>query len=237
MCYSFGVFVVGNRQHALTILGHDAAHYSISKVKWINDLIGNLTTFWPLGADIRAYRPVHFKHHRTVGTPNDPELEHKNKRASQWSLPKSKLQLLLLTLKDMAGFGALDLWIVTRVFGPKRWQEFIGPLVTMAIVHGALFYFGLWWMSTIWFVSLFTSFWACFRWRAITEHHGVVGTHRIHLGPMLSFLIAPHNTWYHYEHHRWPYVPFWSLPTLRKHHKDKAIISFADLLTLLDREE
>src|SRR5437867_3700572 len=40
--YLFAIAIIGARQHALLLLGHDAAHYLVSRKKWLNDLLSNV---------------------------------------------------------------------------------------------------------------------------------------------------------------------------------------------------
>ena len=44
--------------------------------------------------------------------------------------------------------------------------------------------------------------------------HGPTKTRTVELPPPLSLLVCFHFG-YHYEHHAWPWVPWWRLQTLR----------------------
>src|SRR5579864_8955593 len=76
-----GMLLIGNRQHALAILGHDGTHYTISRNGAVNDFLTNLLCFWPLGLTVSGYRTLHYAHHKHTGTEHDPELGHKRMRA------------------------------------------------------------------------------------------------------------------------------------------------------------
>jgi fatty acid desaturase len=52
---------------------HEAAHFNIARNRRLNDLLANLVIGALLGRDIRAYRRLHFDHHRYLGTPRDTE--------------------------------------------------------------------------------------------------------------------------------------------------------------------
>ena len=71
------------------------------------------------------------------------------------------------------------------------------------------------WVSYLWWWAYFTSYWATFRLRALSEHHGTAGTHHLDAGRLARAWFLPHNTWLHWEHHRHPRVPCWNLPALR----------------------
>jgi fatty acid desaturase len=64
-------------------------------------------------------------------------------------------------------------------------------------------------------VALGTSFGAVFRLRVWTEHVGTADVHRISARLFYQLIFLPHNTWCHFEHHRFPSVPFWNLPKAR----------------------
>ena len=82
-----GILIIGNRQHALAILGHDGTHYTLSRNAALNDFLTNLFCFWPLGLTVSGYRALHYAHHKNTGMENDPELGHKRMRSPQWDLP------------------------------------------------------------------------------------------------------------------------------------------------------
>src|SRR6266511_2930158 len=40
--------LLGSRQHALGVLGHDGAHFAAAKSRRVNDLASELLCFWPV---------------------------------------------------------------------------------------------------------------------------------------------------------------------------------------------
>ena len=62
--YTLAASGIGTRQHALGILGHDAAHRLACRSRRLNDVLGQLICFWPIGATLGGYRRYHFDHHR-----------------------------------------------------------------------------------------------------------------------------------------------------------------------------
>ncbi|MDB4997006.1 MAG: hypothetical protein JWM74_4438 [Myxococcaceae bacterium] len=68
-----GAFVVGYTIAYIQLFFHEAAHYNIAKSRKANDLLANLFIGSLVGQDIRAYRPIHFDHHRYLGTTKDTE--------------------------------------------------------------------------------------------------------------------------------------------------------------------
>ena len=89
------ITVIAARQHALGTLGHDGAHRLICRNRVLNDLLANILCTWPLMSNLSGYRAFHFEHYRKVGTPDDPELIHKNNEwrilnvpvLGQWPVP------------------------------------------------------------------------------------------------------------------------------------------------------
>ncbi len=58
--------------HRLAGLGHEAAHYSLLRNKWANDLVGDVFCLFPILATTHFYRLFHMAHHQYT---NDPELD------------------------------------------------------------------------------------------------------------------------------------------------------------------
>ena len=79
--------ILGNRQHALALLGHEGTHYAIHKNKRINDAISDVLGMWMVGLTTSGYRNIHFEHHKHLNTDRDPELMHRSSKAPQWDLP------------------------------------------------------------------------------------------------------------------------------------------------------
>src|SRR4051794_13641516 len=63
-------WVIGTRQQAIAILGHDGAHGLVSRARWLNDWATRWLCFCPLGVDLRSYWEFHRKHHLQNGGPD-----------------------------------------------------------------------------------------------------------------------------------------------------------------------
>ncbi len=113
------VVVIGNRQHALAILGHDGTHYTLSRHAGLNDFLTNLLCFWPLGLTVSGYRALHYAHHKDTGTEHDPELGHKRMRTPQWDLPATPRTILRYALMDLIGYSLADYLIIVRFSKPQ----------------------------------------------------------------------------------------------------------------------
>lgn len=228
--YVLAVLVIGNRQHALSILGHDGGHRLVCRKRWLNDALTNLLAFWPMMVGIHAYRKFHFAHHRLTGEADDPELALKGRAAPRYDLPAPRPRLLRRFVFDLLGGGADEVLDLALYIRPLTWSDRLGPIAWWLVVGGACVAAGFWQAPAVWFVALVTSYWATFRLRIWTEHMGTTGTHRIHVAWWQRVLFAPHNTWYHYEHHRWPAVPFYRLPAARSLDRDEPVVSLTEVL-------
>lgn len=241
--YILGMAVIGSRQHALTILGHDGAHGSITKNLPLNDLLTSIFCFWPMGASLKAYREYHFIHHHSVGTIEDPELMGKYWSGPHWDLPVSRLRIIGNFLLDVLGIGILIYkwrYISEKCFHKWFWctqrvhrTGIHSQWVFLAIISAGCVYIDLWQIPLIWFLSMVTWGFAFFRLRIWTEHLGTFGTHRLHPNWWQRLLLLPHNTWLHFEHHRWSSVPFWNLTHARTLDTNTPVITLGQLFTEL----
>lgn len=70
-----GITLVGALQHRLAGLGHEAAHYSLLKGKFLNDLVGDVFCMFPILSTVHFYRLFHLAHHQYTNDPErDPDL-------------------------------------------------------------------------------------------------------------------------------------------------------------------
>ncbi len=225
----FVALFVGSRQHALALLGHDATHRSALPNRRWNDLLGEVLTAWPLFVIIdHGYRPWHFQHHRSLGTESDPELVYRKLRP--YTLPVTRQKIALWFGLDMIGLGIPDLIRFQRAVFPDRPWRHWGPLAWYAVFASLTIWLDCFWVFGVWTWSLLTAFWAIFRFRTWYEHVGLEqagqeGTHRFSANPVVRFLFFPHNTHCHYEHHRWPSVPYYNLPALRDLVKERPVLT------------
>jgi fatty acid desaturase len=225
----FVTIMLGSRQHALGALGYGAAHFTAAQSRKLNDIAGELVCFWPLLTGLHDFRAFHLDHHRFFNTDKDPELLFKNRwSVSQWALPKSRNQILVLFLGDLVGFGVLEVMKAFYLLGRTRPRSIVGPSLWWLVVGGVMWMAGLQVVLVIWFVAFLTSFWGFFRLRAWTEHVGAESTHAIEVNWWQKLLVTPHCSWTHAEHHDHPSVPFWRRRPLR----DKTLVAIPFLTFL-----
>ena len=170
--YFIVIFIVGTRQHALTQLGHDGAHYLVSDNYKLNDFLTNLFCFWPLMIGLSGYRNFHFQHHRYMGTKLDPELKEKKLEKPQWDVPMKINRMKKYFLEDLIGLHFRNVLHLFKEIKHKNKVNIMGTIIIWIIILIVLYFTNLLGALIIWFVSLFTSFWAVFRVRAYHEHLG-----------------------------------------------------------------
>jgi len=194
-CAPLTVFLVGIQQHAIGLLGHEAAHQK----GWLNDLLANLLCFWPIGSSISAYRDFHFAHHRYQGDLwRDPEEIHRQRLSRwQWTTPCSMTKRVVLFVLDHLFLGAVEVSKAIRLVGD--------PVAAFILVIAFVILWQYCPVGLLWYVSLITTFWAVFRIRIWTEHVGSSdGTHRSTTPSWWMRPILRHHTYKHREHHADP---------------------------------
>jgi fatty acid desaturase len=87
------IVLIGGLQHRLAGLGHESAHYSFMKHRYLNDLIPDLFCMFPLLTTIHFYRLFHLGHHQFTNDPDrDPDLLNlgHGKRAGEFPMKRNR---------------------------------------------------------------------------------------------------------------------------------------------------
>jgi fatty acid desaturase len=231
--YVVAIIVIGARQHALMVLGHDASHYRYLRKRWQNDLLGNLFLMWPTFASVEGFRKFHGTHHQYTNLPNDGnrQLWHTHNARGEfepeWVFPKTRRGLAVTILRRAAFLTGIS-WVVRGIVGvffiPQPHWMVAARLAFYAAVAGALTYFGAWaGLVWYWLVPFCTWHIAAQYIRLICEHSAVEADEdeysvtRTTLPTRLeAFFILPRNIGYHIEHHWYPSIPFYRLPELHQ---------------------
>ena len=85
----------------------------------------------------------------------------------------------------------------------------------------------------LWYAGLATTFMMSFRLRLWLEHQGTDDTQRLSLTWWQAPPLAPHNSWMHWEHHKYPTVPYHRLSKARRLLGGPAILTLRDLIAAL----
>jgi fatty acid desaturase len=231
--YVLAVLVIGSRQHALLILGHDASHFRTLNVRWQNDLFANLFMMWPTFASVEGFRKFHGTHHQYTNLPNDGNRhiwythEAAGDLAPDWQFPKTQMGLVWILLRRAAFITGL-FWIVRGLVGatliPSPGWMRAARFGFYAGSAAALTYFGAWYAFLLYWIVPFSTWHIAAQYiRLICEHSAVVSEEeeysitRTTIPTWLeSIFILPCNVGYHLEHHWYPSVPFYRLPELHQ---------------------
>jgi fatty acid desaturase len=117
--FTTAIVLVGGLQHRLAGLGHEAAHYSFMKNRFLNDLIPDIFCMFPLFSAIHFYRLFHLGHHQFTNDPErDPDLLNLGiaKRAAEFPMTQFRFVLVIYFCAIVAPWRFLRYqWAYLRV--------------------------------------------------------------------------------------------------------------------------
>ena len=226
--YPLAVVVIAGRQHALAVLVHEGAHGLLCQDRRWNDAMSDGLVAFPLLVSTELYRRHHFRHHRALNSPDDPDVDEVSgtwsrarwwcaalldvsglqmlgaaKTAAQWSVPFALLnagQRAQMSRGTLVGFGLVATLAALSFTVLNGWLLFVA----------------------FWLVPMLTVLNFLFRIRSAAEHVGCAmtseleGSRTVLAGPVARALIGPFNIGYHAEHHLYPSVPYHNLPALHR---------------------
>jgi fatty acid desaturase len=233
------VVVLGGRQLALAVMMHEAAHGTLFRTRWLNDVVGDVVCARPVGGDVARYRKHHLGHHAHTGTARDPDLG----LASAFPVTRGSLaRKLLRDLSGMSGlrrlFGLvlMDAEVIAYNVGgdvkrlPSRGlpahalalvKHGSGALIANVAILGALAMAGHAWVFAAWAVANLTTYGLFMRIRSMAEHacmeqtaDPLRNTRTTKANLLARLTVAPLHVSHHLEHHLLPTVPYFRLPAL-----------------------
>jgi fatty acid desaturase len=235
------VIVLGGRQLALAVAMHEAAHGTLFRTRWLNDVLADWLCARPVWSDTARYRMHHLGHHAHTGTERDPDL------GLALAEPMSRGSLARKLLRDITGLSgvrrvvgllAIDAELLVYDVGgsPRRApvrsaryhlaalaRNIYKPLVANAVLFAVLAAIGHAWVFLAWAVAYMTMFSLVIRVRSLAEHactertaDQLHNTRTTHAGLLARIAFAPLHVNYHLEHHLLPTVPWWQLPALHR---------------------
>lgn len=160
-----GAVLTGFFMAYLQLFTHEAAHRNIARTPDRNDKLANaILTVW-LGQDIGEYRRVHLKHHRGLGTPDDPER-------SYFYQPTAKFLFETLFLVHL--FRVFLTHHDLREKRNAKWKLISKHLVGGLLLNASVV-FGLLWAAGIpsaisWIMGMLCFFPFFSTWRQLLEH-------------------------------------------------------------------
>lgn len=222
---------IGGRQHALTVIAHDASHFRLLPDRAWNDGIGNLLLAWPMFISVQGFRHFHGPHHRYLGEPGDGNRElwgthdATGARVPEWRYPASTAALLGRLLRRAAGPTGLY-WMLRGLVGGFLLGG--GPtaqVVRVAVWGGVFTLLGVchaWAGFLLYWVVPYCTWHVLIQYTRLVCEHSVVpsedpryrATRTTIPGWWGRTFVLPRNIGYHLEHHWFPSVPFYRLPEL-----------------------
>lgn len=241
--FILAVIVLAGRQLALSILMHEASHYSLFRTRALNDIVGRWLCAAPVWSDVARYRKHHIQHHSHTGDELDPDLGLVRPfPASRASLRRKFIRDLTgqTGLKRIYGLILMDIGVITytvsggarlRPRDGRRWTDYAregignmyGMVLTNMVLFGALFATGHGWAYLAWIVAYLTVYSLFVRMRSIAEHactemsdHPLRNTRTTRAGLLARATVAPLHVNYHLEHHLLPSVAWHKLPRMHR---------------------
>jgi fatty acid desaturase len=233
VAYVAAVFVIGARQHALTVVVHDAVHYRFLPEKRWNDWIANVLAGWPTFLPVELFRAAHGPHHRYLGEKRDGNRiawkTHDPAGAlnPEWTYPKSGFGLAWKILRRASGWTGL-LWITRGLGTPAtlRWRfprtalfiSYHAMVLVCALLTGAGRPILMYWIVPYctWHIAIQYVRLVCEHSGRISDHRGFNSTRSTVPGFIGRAFVLPCHVGYHIEHHWYPSVPSYNLPELHR---------------------
>lgn len=187
-------------QTGVFITAHDAMHGSVFPPnRHINNFIGSLAINLYALLPYKEFLAKHSMHHRYPASQKDPDF-----------YDKEPQNMFIWFFKFMTGYlNSSQTWVLLVGMTVIFWTFKIG----LHIPIGNLCLF--------WLLPMLLSSWQLFYFGVFLPHRqpkdGYQNRHRAnssHLSPFWSFITCYHFG-YHWEHHEYPHIPWYKLPSVR----------------------
>lgn len=241
--------ILGGRQLALAIMMHEAAHGTLFRTPFLNNVVSDLLCARVVGSDVARYRKHHLGHHAHTGTERDPDL------GLASAFPVTRASLARKLTRDLLGISGvrrllglllMDAELLTYNVGgdarpmPRRAlgvhlralvRNGSGAFLANFVLLTALTLAGHPWLYVAWAVAYLTTYGLFLRIRSIAEHACMArtadplrNTRTTRANILARLTVAPLNVHHHLEHHLLPTVPYFRLPALGRALADRGAI-------------
>ena len=186
------------------ITAHDAMHGVVCPhYRKLNDVIGSVCVRCFALFDYKLLLGAHWEHHRHSGTPNDPDFHALEKDGDDFCSWYTHFMLEYASRTQLAGMGILYQGIAFIVGIPHA-NLMLCWVMPSLLSSLQLFYFGTYLPH-----------------QEPTGENGAAeypDKHRARSNDMPEWLslVSCYHFGYHHEHHEYPFVPWWGLPTVRR---------------------
>lgn len=249
--FVLGFVVMAGRHLGLAILMHEAAHKTLFKTQWLNDVLADWVCAKPIWNDVKKYRVHHFIHHTRTGQADDTDLS----LVAPFPVTRSSLarklvrDLVGLTgLKYLLGRTLMDAGVIKWTVANdvvklpqegRRWWDYpisllknsTGMLITNGILLAVLWASGHPALYAVWVLSYVTPFPLFLRIRSLAEHACTeksvdmfLNTRTTRAGFLARATVAPIRVNYHIEHHVMASVPYFRLQTMHQMLRERGAV-------------
>jgi fatty acid desaturase len=248
--FAAAIVVLGGRQLALSILMHEAAHRSLFRSRWLNDVVVDWTCARVMWNGVARYRKHHLRHHAHTGTAQDPDM------SLVEPFPTTRASLARKLLRDLTGVtglrrvvglvlmdaGVLEYTVAgdtrrrprdgrkTLDYLTEGARNMAGVVATNAALAGVLAATGHAWLYAAWVAAYMTTFSVFLRIRSLAEHACTAGgpdvldnTRTTRAGFVARATVAPIHVNYHLEHHLLVAVPYFRLAAMHKMLRERGV--------------
>ena len=241
------LILLGGRQLGCGSLMHECGHGSLFANKKLNRLVGEWLGAAPVLYRLDDYMSSHLKHHREIGTQEDPDLH----RYERYPISKQALRRKLwrditgrTTWKITKGSLFANHILYTDENGKTKFsfENLLGnwrrPVLSNLLLFSVLAVLGYPHLYLLWVAAYFSTYMVCSRIRNLAEHAAVPDLSST--DPLMNtrttiakwwerFTFAPNSVNYHLEHHLVPAIPKYRLANFHQALKEKGLLAEADI--------
>lgn len=233
-CNICSFIIVAGIQHRIYMIQHECTHYNLFNNRLLNSIIGSIFSYliffkW-------NYRFTHLKHHKSLGTLEDPDSH------NYINYPANRTFFLKDITSHLIGISAIKQFLHQSVLNDKTLKkinpkEFIFLFCVQLILFFIFYSINISYYLLFWILPLLTLTKTLTHLRNIAEHiqlsdsFGSYSRYRtIYPNFLEAFFLSPLNFNFHAEHHLFPKVCFHELPNLHAHIKSNPeALKFIDI--------
>jgi fatty acid desaturase len=206
----------GASLHGISLFTHEAVHGTLSRNKVINAVLGALCA-WPVWQNYSAYKVLHLEHHADLGGAHDPD-HYANYTRWTWGV------FLLNWLRLLTGYPVYIVAIPILGWKHGTGKARVGILAEILCCTALSWWIGTWipgtylfhgWLGPMLFINTMVNIRGMSQ-HTLLEHSDdeIRGTRSILTSGIVRFFMCNEN--YHLEHHLYPGVPWYHLPSVHR---------------------
>lgn len=211
----------------LILFVHEAAHFNIHPDKTWNDRLCNVFLSGVIGVDVADYRIVHWRHHRTLGTPEDSERSYFDAVTLRYiveSLLMIRVLKVLVRRQEVTSEAP-----TTAQSGQRKLGMALGALLANGAYLAVLFWLGEYLAIACWILTILVFYPFFSAIRQVLEHRSLEArdevdyslephgeTNRMFRRNLFSFFFGGAGFNRHLLHHFDPSISYTNLPEVER---------------------